>query len=155
MFHTSKIPNLFYYLTREKQEINFSVFVKTYNISSLNSAKYTKRVFFALLLENFTRFQRYFTYSRLVTCLTYSRSAFSLNYLEQYLRKKYCFRKMQGLFEKSHCWKLRKLSMPGKKTLLKQNDKKEDFTGRKVFRNVVWLFQTTSTISANFLLLRL
>ena len=62
-----------------------------------------KRVFFALLLENFTRFQRYFTYSRLVTCLTYSRSAFSLNYLEQYLRKKYCFRKMQGLFEKSHC----------------------------------------------------
>ena len=103
MFHTSKIANLFYYLTREKQEINFSVFVKTYNISSLNSAKYTKRVFFALLLENFTRFQRYFTYSRLVTCLTYSRSAFSLNYLEQYLRKKYCFRKMQGLFEKSHC----------------------------------------------------
>ena len=69
--------------------------------------------------------------------------------------KKYSFRKMQGLFEKSHCWKLRKLSMPGKKTLLKQNDKKEDFTGRKVFRNVVWLFQTTSTISANFLLLRL
>ena len=52
-------------------QTNSSYFVKSYNISSLNKANYTERLLFVLLLvDNFSRTQKYFAQIRILTFVT-------------------------------------------------------------------------------------